>query len=332
MDRNMYQGDLLLLVAIVNYRTGKLTADCLHSLAPEVSGMPRTIVVVADNDSGDDSISTINNVIKENDWSSWACVIELERNGGFAYGNNAIIAIARDQGFLPKYVLLLNPDTVVRPGSLKSLVDFMDINPHAGIAGSRLEDLDGTPQRSAFRFPTFISEFEGTIRLGIISKIFDKWVVAPPAPTYSCKVDWVAGASMIIRYEVIDTIGLMDETFFLYYEEVEYCWRAHRAGWECWYNPESKVVHLVGQSSGVTDNKRPKRRRPAYWFNSRRRFFTKCYGPVYSCFADFLWIVGYATWSIRQKMLRRKNPDPPYFFLDFINNRFTFWKTPLKSN
>jgi hypothetical protein len=248
----------------------------------------------------------------------------LERNGGFAYGNNAAIRPALQSTHPPIYVLLLNPDTIVRPGALKALVDFMDEHPDVGIAGSRLEDPDGTPQRSAFRFHTVLSELESGIRLGVVSKILSKWIVAPPISDEIHQTDWVAGASMIVRREVFERAGLMDEDYFMYYEEMDFCLQANKAGWSCWYVPQSRVVHLVGQSSGVTDTKRPPKRQPQYLFDSRRRYFIKNYGWLYAALADHAWASGFSLWRVRRVLQGRPDPDPPKALSDFLRNSVFF--------
>src|SRR5581483_2647948 len=219
------------LIAIINYRTGRLTVDCLRSLIPELEAVPGARVIVADNASGDGSAEQIEQAIADNGWGARMSLLRLVRNGGFAYGNNACIKIARETSPPYRYVHLLNPDTIVRPGGLTELIKFMDANPRVGIAGSRLEDPDGTPQRSAFRFPSVFSEFEEGVRIGAISKLLGRWVVAPPASGMACPTDWIAGASFMIRPEVFDAIGLMDEAYFMYFEEVDFCLRARRAGW-----------------------------------------------------------------------------------------------------
>jgi GT2 family glycosyltransferase len=244
----------------------------------------------------------------------------LERNGGFAYGNNEAIRPALRGGSPPDFVLLLNPDTVVRPRGVKALLDFMRDHPDAGIAGSRLEDPDGTQQRSAFRFHSLGSELDDGLRLGFVSRLLTNKSVAPPVRDDTHKTDWVAGASMIIRREVFDAIGLMDEGYFMYYEEVDFCLRANRAGWPCWYVPESRVVHLVGQASGVTlQGTRPKRR-PDYWFDSRRRYFLKNHGRVYTALADAVWALAFATFRLRRIIQRKPDTDPPRLLYDFLRH------------
>jgi GT2 family glycosyltransferase len=160
-----------LLVVTLNYRTHRLTIDCLQSLENEVRAIPGVQVVVSDNASGDGSVEQIGRAIAENNWDDWATLMPLDRNGGFAFGNNAPIRAALQSQLKPDYVLLLNPDTVVRPGALQALLDFMNANPQVGIAGSRLEDPDGTPQHSAFRFHSFLSEIDSGLRLGLVTKL-----------------------------------------------------------------------------------------------------------------------------------------------------------------
>lgn len=314
------QNQNILLVVIVNYRTASLTIDCLNSLESEIKQISGAQVVVVDNASGDDSAVTIEKAIKENNWQEWAKLIVSKENGGYAYGNNLGIRPVLNSENPPEYVLLLNPDTVIRPEAIKKLIEFLKENPKVGIVGSRLEDPDGTPQHSAFRFHSIFSEFERGFRLGLASKLLNKWLLAPPVSDTPCQTDWLAGASMMIRREVFEKIGLLDENYFMYYEEVDFCLQAYRAGWLCWYVPESRVVHFVGQSSGVTNKKVVPKRRPQYWFESRERYFIKNYGKFYTLLTDLAWMVGFNLWRARNLVQKKPVMDPPYLFLDFLRN------------
>ena len=310
-----------LAIIIVNYRTPKLVIDCLISLQNEIEKGCDAVVVV-DNASGDGSVEQIQTAIETEGWGNWASIIQLEYNGGFAFGNNAVIRSALKSSNPPSYFLLLNPDTIVRPHAIKILVNFMNEHPQVGIAGSRLEDPDGTPQESAFRFHTLPSELDSGLRLGIVTKLLSKWVVAPPVPEETCQTDWVAGASMIVRREVFEQVGLMDESYFMYYEEMDFCLQAKRAGWSCWYVPQSRVVHLVGQSSGVTNKKCPPKRLPQYLFDSRRRYFLKNYGWLYAALADHTWASSYLLWQLRRVIQGKLSNEPPKLFIDFLRNSF----------
>lgn len=296
-------------VIVVNYRTAELAVGCLRSLAGEAVER----VVVVDNASGDGSAESLRDACR----ACGAEFLPLAVNGGFAAGNNAALRPILASPDPPDYVLLLNPDTVVRPGAVAALADFLETHPHAGVAGSRLEDSDGTPQRSAFRFPSVAGEFENGVRLGIVSKLLARHVVAPPPRDDAHCCDWVSGASLMVRREVFAQVGLLDEGYFLYYEEVDFCRRAAAAGWQCWHVPASRVVHLVSASTGL-DGSGPKRRTPDYWFASRRRYWSKHFRRRDALLADALWAAGRATWRLRRPLQRKADTDAPHLLTDFV--------------
>ncbi len=304
-------------IVIVNYRTAGLVIDCLHSLKNEIRSEPDCRVIVVDNASGDHSCETIRTVIRAAGWT-WAEVVSADRNGGFAYGNNYAIQQILQSNTPPDYIHLLNPDTYIREGAVTSLIDFMEANPRVGIAGSRLENPDGSPQRAAFNFHGILSEFERGIRIGLISRMLRPWMVAPPPRTTAHKTDWVSGASMIIRKKVFDAIGLMDDGFFLYYEETDFCRRAWKAGWPCWFVPTSRVVHLEGQSTGMSTLKLKAKRLPNYWFASRHRYFSKHHGHGYELVVNTIHAASFAAWRFRQWLHYKDDDDPPYYLKDFV--------------
>lgn len=312
-------------IIIVNYQTAALTRDCLQSLADHVVGRHDVDVTVVDGASDDDSVAEIRQSIEHHRWQNWAAVMPLEVNGGFAFANNAAIGeVLADKERRTDLVWLLNPDTVVREGALTKLIDYLDANPEMGLVGSRLEDPDATPQHSAFRFPTLASEIDDGLRLRIVSNLLGRWVVAPPIADTAIRTDWVAGASMLIRREVFEAVGLLDDGYFMYYEETDFCRQATLAGWRCGYEPQSRVVHLVGQASGVTVRNKVPKRRPRYWFDSRRRYFVKNHGACYAAIVDVAWALSYATWCIRAKLQRKANCDPPRLLTDFMRNSILF--------
>jgi N-acetylglucosaminyl-diphospho-decaprenol L-rhamnosyltransferase len=306
-------------IILVNYKTAQLAIDCLNSLAGENPGRNFQVAVV-DNDSQDGSFETINAAVTRNGWDSWVKVIAAERNGGFSYGNNVGIRHFLAFESPPKYFHLLNSDTVVHPGAIQALIDFMDAHPKAGVAGSRLEDDQGQPYHASFQFHTILSELERGFSLGLLTKLLKPWVKGYWHPAVAEPCDWVAGASMIIRREVFDDIGLMDEAYFLYYEETDFCLLAKRAGWECWHVPESRVIHFEGSTTGVNSAGKKAKRRPTYWFDSRRRYFVKNYGGFYAALADLAWIVGFANWQLRNLVQKKPDEHPEHFLRDSIAN------------
>ena len=306
-----------LLVVIVNYRTAGLAIDCLRSIAHEVDVIPGTQVVVVDNASGDSSAERIASAIHSEGWSEWASTLALATNRGFAAGNNAAIRPAMAASHPPDWFLLLNPDTLVRPSALQALLDRAGAQPRAGIVGSQLENPDGTLQGSAFRFHTILTEFDGALRLGFVSRLLRRRSLVMPPSEQACRAGWVSGASLLLRREMLEDVGLLDEGYFLYYEEVDLCLRSARAGWECWHEPRSRVVHLVGASTGADFTAR---RLPSYVFDSRRRYFTKNHGRLYAALADLAWIGAHLTWRLRMWMQRRPGLAAPGMLRDFVTH------------
>ena len=302
-------------IVIVNYRTGELVVNCLEALKNILNQSVKVIIV--DNLSGDNSVDLIGEWVSTNKNAHLIC---SENNSGFSGGNNLAIESAKKMGFDADFVWLLNPDTVIREDALQHLLTFMEQNPQVGITGSRLEDFDGTPQCSAFRFHTILSELDDGLKLGIISNLLKRWQVALPISDKPVKVDWLAGASMLIRKQVFDDIGLFDDDYFLYFEETDFCLQAKKAGWPCWYVPASRVVHFVGSSTGVTDGS--KKRRPRYWFESRQRYFLKNHGRLYLVLANLVWAGAYSLYRIRLKIQRKPDNETEFLLRDFVNFNF----------
>jgi N-acetylglucosaminyl-diphospho-decaprenol L-rhamnosyltransferase len=309
---------LKLLAIILNYRVASLTIDCLRSLAHEMPSLPRPHVVVVENGSGDDSSQRLCHAIQENGWASWAELLPLGENRGFSRGNNVAIRRAMTSSDPPDYVLLLNPDTIVRQGAVSRLVRFMDDHPGAGIAGPRLVYPDGTPHGSPFRFHSPASEFDRGFGFGIVSRMLARWDICLPKPAAASPVGWVEGSAMLIRRAVIEKLGPLDEAYFAYYEDTDYCLNARRAGWETWYVPDSVIVHLKGRSSGIAPGTRE--RLPEYWFQARRCYFLKNHGMLYAAASDAAFLAGSALGKFRRMLQGRSNPYPPHLLRDTLRH------------
>ena len=135
---------------------------------------------------------------------------------------------------------------------------------------------------------------------------------------------------MMVRASVFARIGLLDEGYFMYFEETDFCLRAARSGIECWYLPEGRIVHLVGQSSGVTGAARSKKRRPGYWFASRRRYFRRNLGSAAFHAANLLWLLAYPLGSLLLAVRGKKRDEPPLLWWDFL--RFNYFSPARDSN
>ena len=303
-----------ILIATVNYKTPDLTIDSYRSAVPHLKDGR---IIIVDNDSGDGSAEKIATAIKADGVGDTVELIASGHNGGFGYGNN--LAIRKGLGEQPPYdyFYLLNSDAFVQDGTLERLVEFLERRPEAGIVGSAVFGVDGRPHRTAFRFPTAAGELEGTLRLGVVSRLLKSYIVAPSLPTVATAVDWLAGCSMMIRRQVLEEVGLFDETFFLYFEETDLCKRARDQGWLTYYIPESRVAHVGSASTGIQDNDR---RRPMYWFDSRAHYFKKNHGREYLWAANAAWLFGQSLWSVRRKVQGKPKADPPQVMKDFVRH------------
>ena len=185
---------LELAVAIVNWRTADLAIDCLRSVESELAEVPSCRVFIVDNGSGDGSADKIARAIETNGWSSFVTLLALPENGGFAVGNNAAIRAAfQQEQQSPAFVLLLNPDTVVRRGAFRILLDFMNAHQKVGIAGGRSEFPDATPQDCCFRFPNALAEFAYYFRVKLVGLLIAKKMPGVPIPTAPIEIDWGIG-------------------------------------------------------------------------------------------------------------------------------------------
>lgn len=304
------------LLIIVNYASAELAVRSVESLEGEQRDAEIDLrIVVVENASGE--AGYLGEKLKNKPGVS---LVVADRNGGFAFGNNRGIGFAYESGFVPDYFHFLNPDTVVYPGAVRALVDFLEAHPEAGVAGSSIEHGDGTDWSMAFRFPTYLSEIDRGLHLGIVTKWLEPWVVSLQMNKSPRQVDWVSGASFMVRRDVVEEVGGLDEGYFLYFEEADFCFKVRRAGWQCWYVPDSRIRHLAGHSTGMASRHKRPARVPAYWFASRRRFFTKNYGVPYAALADVAFSLAFSIGHLRRVIERRGDEDPPRYLRDLLSH------------
>jgi GT2 family glycosyltransferase len=229
-----------LSIIIVSWNVRDELGHCLRSI--EANPPSQTFeVIIVDNASNDDTIEMV-----KTDFPEAQLLINTE-NRGFAVANNEGIQRARGQ-----YLLLLNPDTIVPPHSLDALMAFMDENPDVGACGPRLLNPDGTSQQSARRFPSFrgaLHRHTAFGSLGLFRGSYRQWLMKDLTGESRTDVDQVMGAALMTRRSVVEQVGLMDEGFFMYYEEVDWCCRIKQAGYRITYVPEAQITHLGGRSA-----------------------------------------------------------------------------------
>jgi len=302
----MTQGPNLLTV-VLNWRTPDMTMEAVAAALVAMKDIAGEIVVV-DNDSQDGSFAAMSAHVAQQGWSR-VRVIQSGRNGGFGAGNNVGIRAGLSGGQSPDYVYVLNSDAFPAPDAILHLLTYLEATPKAGFAGSLIHGPDGDLHLTTFRFPTIASEFEGSIRFGPVSRLLRNKAVPLPTPGQAQRVDWLAGASVMLRRDVLDQIGLFDETFFLYFEETDLCLRATRAGHEVHFVPESRVAHIGSVSTGMKEWARV----PDYWFDSRLHYFRKSHGAVYAGVATLAHVLGGGLHRLRSQLTGRRPADPPQF-------------------
>lgn len=308
-----------LLAIVINYRTAPMTIEAVRALVPELRALGAARAVIVENDSGDDSRARLQSALRSEGWEDCVSLLASDRNRGFAGGINLALESERHSPAPASFVYLLNSDAFVATGALRTLVEFLEAHPEVGICGSYIHGLAGEPHETAFRFPSILGEFIARVPLWPFTRWLKRFAIALPIPTRPTAVDWLAGASMLIRNEVFEAIGGFDGDFFLYYEETDFCRRASKAGFPTWYVPESRVAHAGSQSTGFQDPSRP---RAAYWYESRRRYLRKHHGLAYLWLANLLWVSSFAIGRLRRALKGLPDVDPPNLFRDFLRHNF----------
>lgn len=301
-----------LLTVVLNYKTPEMTLKSVAAALREMEGIAGELVIV-DNDSQDGSEDALRAGIAQAGWDAEGRVrlIQSDVNGGFGAGNNVGIRAGLSDGTKPDYVYILNSDAFPDPGSIRILLDHLQAHPKVGFAGSYIHGDDGAPHTTLFRYPTLWSEFEGAISFGPVSKLLKNHIVPLQIPESGVQeVDWLAGASMMMRQSVLDEIGLFDERFFLYFEETDLCRRARLAGWPTHYVRASEVTHIGSVSTGMKKWSRT----PRFWFDSRLYYFVKNHGVLYAAGATLLHLIGGGLRKLRG-LIDKKARGGPYRFL-----------------
>lgn len=303
-----------ILTVVLNYRTSDLTLRAVEAALVAMDGLAGAITVV-DNDSQDGSFEKLETAVRERRWDR-VRVLQSGRNGGYGAGNNFGIRQGLPDGTAPDFVYILNSDAFPEPDAIRRLLDHMQQNPRTGFAGSRIHGEDGAYHQTAFRFPTVFSEFESAACTGPISRLLRRYIVALPEPLETQRVDWMAGASLMVRQSLLDQVGGFDERFFLYFEETDLCLRAHRSRWQAVYVPGSRVMHIGSVSTGMKAWKRM----PAYWFDSRLWYFTKNHGAFYAALATLAYGAGAAVSGLRKLMGQTGQNRPDHFLSDLFSH------------
>lgn len=225
----------ILSIIIVNMNTKDLTVGCIRSIEKEIKNMSFE-VLLTDNGSTDGSPEAFKKILNEDFWKDKFTLILNDTNTGYAKANNQGIRKAKG-----KYILLLNNDTIVHKDSLQNLVGFAEITPDAGVVGSKLLNIDGTLQMSCFNFPTI----KNAILEYYFGKkgLFDKFAPKGDGPT---TIDSVVGAVFLMTPAAIEKVGILDERYWAYFEDIDYCRQCWKNGLKVYYLPDSVITHYHG--------------------------------------------------------------------------------------
>jgi len=265
--RRRKEGDRLvdLSICIVNWNTEAPLRECLQSIYAVTGGVSFEIFVV-DNASSDGSVEMVKALFPD------VFLIANQRNRGFAAANNQAIRLATG-----RYIMLLNPDTVVHPGALETMVTFMDDRPEAGAVGCKLLNADGSVQHSIRRSPTFSVALHDSTILGRFS-LFKERVSDFKMKDFTFdsvrEVDATCGAALLVRKDLLNEVGPLDEEYFIFIEELDLCQRIRARGHKIYFVPDAVITHLGGES---------RRQNPKELVmvgqRSLMRYFTKFEGP-----------------------------------------------------
>ena len=252
-----------LSVIIVNWNTRDLLCQCLDSLTQKVEGIEMEILVV-DNGSTDGSVTAVRGNFPG------VRLIENPGNMGFAKANNHALSISKG-----RYLLLLNPDTQVKDEAIERMLSFMNAHAKAGLVGAQLLNADGTKQNSIANFPSLATE--------LLNKNLLRWLFPEKFPGKErdypgpIEVDSVIGACMLVRREVLEQIALLDEVYFLFLEETDWCYRMKKAGWKIYHIPQAEILHFQGKSAEAEKGKAR-----IEYYRSRYHYFRKNRGSFES--------------------------------------------------
>lgn len=289
-----------LSIIIVSYQVRTLLEQCLKSLFE--SNLPFSFeVFVVDNASADGSAD----FVRQN--YPLVQLVANSENCGFAFANNQALRQAKG-----RYLMLLNPDTMVKSHALETLLEFMDTHPRAGACGPKLLYADGTIQHSAFRFPSLVQIYidlfpvNWRLRESALNGRYSKKLYASNQPF---QIDHPLGAAFLVRREIVEQVGILDESFFIYAEEIDWAMRIRKAGWQIWCVPQSEIVHYEAQSTRQFRHKMF-----VELWRARATFFRKHYSRIFNAIAIFIVRVGmlYATRNARRTNMRGEITDAEF--------------------
>ena len=278
-----------LSIIIVSWNVRELLERALHSAYASWGARPGLEIIVVDNASTDGTLTRLADKFPQ------TRVIANQDNRGFTQGNNQGLAATDGE-----FILLLNPDTTALGDALPRLVAYLAAHPHAGMVGPQLLNADRSIQSSRRRFPTLPVLFgESTwLESCLPRRVLQKYYVQDQPPGDIQAVDWITGAAMLTRREIYEELGGLDEEFFMYSEELDWCRRIQQAGWEIHYYPDAQIVHYEGKSS-----EQVVAARHIHFQTSKVHYARKYHGPLIAG-ALRRWLLAQYRWQLAVESLK----------------------------
>ncbi len=312
-------------VSIVNYGTADLVIQAVESVLSRDHGGREVEIHVVDNASPGNDAEVLAEAHAARGWAAKGVTLWPEEvNHGFGRGNNIVLQALAAREDPPEFVFLLNSDAWLENETIDILARALEADDTACGAGAGILGEDGVPAVAAFRFPTMASEVSRIIGLGIVERMLKRSRVALP-PDHDGPVDWVAGASVMFRFEALRKIGFFDPVYFLYFEEVDMMRRLKLAGWHMLYVTEARVTHIAGVSTEVKTGHYKERPRPVYVYESWRLYFLRQHGWAYATLTALLVSIAAVINKIVSALKRKSAGLPP----DFLKDHWRYVVLPL---
>jgi N-acetylglucosaminyl-diphospho-decaprenol L-rhamnosyltransferase len=282
---------------LVHHRRPELTCGCLDGLAEQGGRMSVTVVDVGGSEGGGARVEAH---VAARGLSAVTVVRAPDR--GLAAGLN--VGLSRTLPEPAELLLILHPDTRLRPGALRVMKDYLQSHPGVGIVGPRYVDAAGATLPSAFRFPTVLGEVVDGLAFGPVTAWLHHYKVAPPMRAEAHVTDWLGGAALLVRAEVLEAVGPLDEGYQQYFGDVDLCRRAQRASWTCAYVPQAVAVHTPTSSGAAASAP------PARWFSDRQRYFEAHHGVGEGVLADVALGLTSSLTALRRRVVGKQPARP----------------------
>jgi GT2 family glycosyltransferase len=283
-------------IVVVAWNVKRLLSECLQSVYSETTGLEFEIIYV-DNGSSDGSVQMVRDRFPR------VIVIENPDNKGFIRANNQAIEIARG-----RYVLLLNSDTIILQNAIAKVVEFADQHTDAAVVGCRVLNPDHTLQGNCFRFYSTLNMLFDALLLSRTfpnSRLFGRKTYGGWAYDSAREVDVVVGCFSLVRKEAITQVGMMDETFFVYGDDIDWCWRFAKAGWKIWFTPVAEIIHYGGQTTRQAPSTFTLQLFGAYLLNVRKHYPYRTF-VVSRLLTALYFLIRAFYWSVRG-LIRNEN-------------------------